>query len=70
MVAYESIEYTGKCVQKVMQFSLPELEQILRALDQERRARLLALAVANGFPLRQGFQQHMELLQAYSEPCK
>jgi hypothetical protein len=47
MVSGEEIQFTGKCVQRLMHLSVAELEQVLRALDAERRTRLLELAVLN-----------------------
>jgi PRTase ComF-like len=47
MVSAEEIQFTGKCVQRLMHLSVPELKQILRALDTERRRRLLELAILN-----------------------
>src|SRR5207247_480425 len=41
MVSREQIQLTGKCVLKLMQLSTAELDQVLRALDEERRTRLL-----------------------------
>lgn len=47
MVSGEEIQFTGKCVQRLMHLSVAELEQVLRALDAERRRRLLELAILN-----------------------
>jgi hypothetical protein len=47
MVSREEIQFTGKCVQRLMHLSVAELERVLRALDGERRTRLLELAVLN-----------------------
>jgi hypothetical protein len=67
MVSSEEIQFTGKCVLKLMHLGLAELDQALRALNEERRARLLELAVLNGFQNLDGFQEQMELLRSYSE---
>jgi hypothetical protein len=65
MVSREQIRFTGKCVQRLMGLSTAELERVLRALDAERRARLLELAVLNGFQHLDGFQEQMELVRSY-----
>jgi hypothetical protein len=49
MVSSEEIQFTGKCVQRLMHLSIAELEQVLRALTRDRRTQLLKLAVLNGF---------------------
>jgi hypothetical protein len=66
MVSREDIQFTGKCVLKLMRLSIAELEQVLRALDEVRRARLLELAILNGFQNLDGFQEQMELVRSYS----
>ena len=65
MVSREQIQFTGKCVQRLMHLSVAELDQVLRALDSERRTRLLELATLNGFQDMDGFQQQMELVRPY-----
>jgi hypothetical protein len=65
MVSREQIQFTGKCVQRLMGLSAAELEQVLRALDGGRRARLLELAVLNGYETLEGFRERMELVRAY-----
>jgi hypothetical protein len=65
MVSREQIRFTGKCVQRLMGLSAAELERVLRALDGERRTRLLELAVLNGFQNLDGFQEQMELVRSY-----
>jgi hypothetical protein len=49
MVSREQIQFTTKCVQRLMDLSDAELDRVLRTLDRERRTRLLELAVLNGF---------------------
>jgi hypothetical protein len=49
LVSTEEITFTGKCVQRVMHLSTPEREQVLRALNPDRRQELLDLALRNGF---------------------
>jgi len=66
MVSREEIQYTGKCVQRLMHLDLRELDKILRALNSERRARLLELAILNGFENLDGFQEHIELVRSYA----
>jgi hypothetical protein len=65
MVAREQIEFTSKCVQRLMHLSTAELDQILRALNQQQRTRLRDLAVLNGFQHMDGFQEQMELVRSY-----
>jgi len=65
MVSREQIQFTGKCVQRLMHLSIAELDQVLRALSEERRTRLLELAVLNGFQNLDGVQQQMELVRSY-----
>ena len=48
-----------------MHLSIAELDQVLRALNGERRTRLLELAVLNGFQNLDGFQEQMELVRSY-----
>ena len=66
MVSREEIQFTGKCVLKLMSLSVPEFNQVLRALSSERKARLLDLALLNGFQNIDRFQQQMKLLSADS----
>jgi hypothetical protein len=65
MVSREQIQFTSKCVQRLMHLSIAELDQVLRALNAERKARLLELAVLNGFQNLNGFQEQMELVRSY-----
>jgi hypothetical protein len=65
MVSREEIQFTSKCVQRLMNLSMAELDQVLRALNPERRTRLLELAVLNGFQNLGGFQAQMELVRSY-----
>jgi PRTase ComF-like len=65
MVSREEIQFTGKCVLRLMHLSLDELDQVLRALSRERRMRLLELAVLNGYQNLDGFQEQMELVRSY-----
>jgi len=66
MVTREQIQFTGKCVQRLMHLSIAELDQVLRALHEERRRRLLELAVMNGFENLHGFREQMELVRSYA----
>lgn len=66
MVSQEEIEFTGKCVLKLMNLSIAELEQVLRALNAERRTRLLELATLNGFQNIDGFAEQIKLVRAYA----
>jgi hypothetical protein len=65
MVSREQIQFTGKCVQRLMHLSNAELEQILQALNQERRTRLLELALLNGFQNLDGVHEQLELVRSY-----
>lgn len=65
MVSCEQIQFTGKCVLRLMRLSIAELDQILRALDPERRTRLLELAMLNGFQNLYGYQEQIELVRSY-----
>jgi hypothetical protein len=65
MVSREQIQFTGKCVLKLMQLSTAELDQVLRALNEERRTRLLELAILNRFQDLDGFGEQMELVRSY-----
>lgn len=65
MVSREQVQFTGKCVLRLMQLSIAELDQILRALDEERRARLLELALLNRFQYLDGFHEQVELVRSY-----
>jgi hypothetical protein len=64
MVSREQIQFTGKCVLRLMQLSITELDQVLRALDEERRTRLLELAMLN-FQNLDGFHEQLELVRSY-----
>jgi hypothetical protein len=65
MVSREQIQFTSKCVQRLMHLSIAELDQVLQALNTERRARLLELAVLNGFQNLNGFQEQIELVRSF-----
>jgi hypothetical protein len=67
MVTREQIQFTGKCVLKLMHLSTAELDQVLRAFDGQRRARLLELATANGFQNLAGFEEQMKLVRSYTD---
>ena len=66
MVSREQIEFTGKCMTRLMHLSVAELDQVLRALDVERRARLLELATLNGFQNLDGFEEQMKLVRSWA----
>jgi hypothetical protein len=66
MVSREQIQFTGKCMTRLMSLSTVELDQVLRALDVERRTRLLELATANSFQNLDGFEEQMKLLRSYA----
>ncbi len=63
LVSREEIQFTGKCVLKLMQLKIEELDQVLRALDSERRKRLLELVLRNGFENMESFQEQVKLLR-------
>jgi len=66
MVSREQIQFTGKCMTKLMHLSIAELDQVLRALNAERRTRLLELATLNGFQNLDGFVEQMKLVRSYA----
>lgn len=66
MVSREQIQFTGKCMTRLMNLSIAELDQVLRALDVERRTRLLELATLNGFQNLEGFEEQMKLVRSYA----
>lgn len=66
MVSREEIQFTGKCVLKLMHLSTEELDQVMRALSSERRTRLLELVLLNGFQNLDVFQEQMELVRSYA----
>ena len=66
MVSREQIQFTGKCVLKLMHLSIAELDHVLRALNVERRTRLLELATVNGFQNLDGFEEQMKLVRSYA----
>jgi len=66
MVSREQIQFTGKCMTKLMNLSIAELDQVLRALSTERRTRLLELATLNGFQNLDGFAEQMKLVSSYA----
>lgn len=63
LVSREKIQFTGKCVLKLLQLSIEEFDQVLRALNRERRSQLLELAVRNGFENMENFQEHVKHLR-------
>lgn len=67
MVSREEIQFTGKCVLRLMHLSVAELDQVLQELNKERRTRLLELTVLNGFQNLDGFHEQMELVRSYGE---
>lgn len=66
MVSREQIQFTGKCMTRLMHLSVAELDQVLRALDDQRRIRLLELAKLNGFQDLTGFEEQMRLVRSYA----
>lgn len=70
MVSREQIQFTGKCMTKLMNLSIAELDQVLRALNAERRTRLLELATLNGFQNLDGFAEQMKLVRSYAAERK
>jgi hypothetical protein len=67
MVSRERIHFTGKCLTRLMHLSIGELDQVLRALSDERRARLLKLVELNRFQNLDDFQEQVELLRSYAK---
>lgn len=68
LLTREEIAFTGKCVQRLMHLTERELAAVLDALSQERRVRLLELAVLNGFGELDAFAANFDLLRAYAGP--
>ena len=66
MVSREQIHFTGKCMTRLMHLSVAELDQVLRALDAERRMRLLELATLNNFQNLDGFEEQVNLVRSYA----
>jgi hypothetical protein len=66
MVSREQIQFTGKCMTRLMHLSTAELDQVLRALDVDRRTRLLELATLNGFQNLDCFEEQMKLVRSYA----
>jgi len=64
MVSREEIQFTSKCVQRLMHLSIAELDEVLRELTEERRTRLLELAILNGFQKVDSVQAQMELVRS------
>jgi hypothetical protein len=65
LVSSKQIQFTGKCVLRLMHLSPTELDQVMQTLDQERRIRLLELAVRNGFQNLESFREQVELVKSY-----
>lgn len=65
MLSYEPFQFTGKCVLRLMNLSVAELDQVLRVLDAEHRTRLLELALRNGFQNLNGFHEQIDLVRSY-----
>ena len=70
MVSREEIQFTGKCVQKLMHLGLAELDEVLGALNEERRRQLLELAIRNGFENLDGTQEQMKLVKSATKKHK
>ncbi len=66
MVSREQIQFTGKCLTRLMHLSIAELDQVLRACNAERRARLLKLVELNRFQNLDDFQEQVELVRSYA----
>jgi hypothetical protein len=66
MVSREEIQFTGKCVQRLMHLNPAELEELLRALDMDRRTKLLDLAIRNGFENLDDFHEQVDLVRSYA----
>ena len=64
MVSREEIQFTGKCVLRLMSLSPAELDQVLCVLDAERKTRLLELALRNDFQNLSGFQEQFDLVRS------
>jgi hypothetical protein len=67
LVSSDEIQFTGKCVLRLMHLSVEELHQVLQALSEERRNRLLELVLLNGFQNLDGFHEQTELVRSYGQ---
>ena len=68
LLACEEIEYTSKCIQKVLLLDGKEIEQLLSRLDASRRRRLVELTIAEGYSLLAPFRSKVDLLRSYAGP--
>jgi hypothetical protein len=50
-------------VLKLLQLSIEEFDHVLRALNRERKERLLELALRNGFEKMENFREHVKHLR-------
>jgi len=66
LLGCEEIEYTSKCVQRVLLLGGEEIEQLLRRLDAGRRRRLLELTIAEGYSRLAPFRSKVDLLRSHT----
>jgi ribonucleotide reductase beta subunit family protein with ferritin-like domain len=65
LLACEEIEYTSKCIQRVLLLGDEEIEQLLRRLDAGRTGRLLELTIAEGYSGLAAFRPKVDLLRSH-----
>ena len=66
LLACEEIEYTSKCIQRVLLLGGDEIELLLRRLDAARTSRLLELTIAEGYSGLAVFRPKVDLLRSYA----
>jgi ribonucleotide reductase beta subunit family protein with ferritin-like domain len=66
LLACEEIEYTSKCIQRVLLLGDEEIKQLLRRLDAGRTSRLLELTIAEGYSRLAPFRSKVDLLRSYA----
>lgn len=48
LIATRELEYTSRCITRLLSYEMPELENLIQRLDPERRETILDLALAEG----------------------
>ena len=65
IIAHANIQYTAKCVWRLLAYSVPELDQLFRTLDDNRKSRILQLALEEGLSKKEIFQKKIALLKVW-----
>jgi hypothetical protein len=63
IVARADIDYTSRCISRLLRYPEAMLAPLIRSLDDERRKRLRELIIAEGAFLRDEIQSKVDLLQ-------